>query len=56
MPIILTIEYTDGNVEELCVDDVYEGKQCLTYYIRFGVNSGTYNIPFERIKKWKVSR
>lgn len=53
---ILTIEYINGIVEKLCVDDVYEGKQCLKYYIRFGVNSGYYSIPFERIKKWKVER
>lgn len=56
MATILTIEYINGDTEKLCVDDVYEGKQCLTYYIRFGVNSGTYNVPFERIKKWKVNR
>lgn len=50
----LTIEYVDGSIERLCVDDAYQGKQCLTYYIRFGVNSGTYNIPFSRIKRWKI--
>ena len=52
----LTIEYTDGTKEEKCVDDVSEGKQCLRYYIRFGVNAGEYSIPFERIKQWKIER
>lgn len=50
----LTIEYTDGSVETIIVDDIYEGKQCLKYNIRFGVNSGLYSIPFERIKRWKA--
>ena len=52
----LTIEYIDGNTEQLYVDDVYEGKQCLKYSIRFGVNSGMYSVPFSQIKRWKVER
>ena len=50
----LTIEYADNRTEQLFVDDVQEGKQCLKYFIRFGTNSGTYNIPFMQIKRWKV--
>ena len=52
----LTIEYISGTTEQLYVDDVYEGKQCLKYSIRFGVNSGEYSVPFGQIKRWKVGR
>ena len=52
----LTIEYIDGNMEYLYVDDVYEGKQCLKYNIRFGQNSGIHSIPFVYIKRWKIER
>ena len=54
--IILTINYTDGTTDEIAIDDYTEGKQCLKYYIRFGQNEGEYNIPFSRIKSWKVKR
>lgn len=53
---ILTIEYIDGNTEQLYVDDVYEGKQCLKYIIRFGQDSGMYSVPFGQIRRWKVER
>lgn len=53
---ILTIEYIDGNTEQLYVDDICEGKQCLKYSIRFGVNGGVYSVPFSQIKRWKVER
>lgn len=52
----LVIEYVDGTTENLYVDDVYESKQCLIYYIRFGVNSGRYAIPFTQLKRYKVER
>ena len=53
----LTIEYTDGTKKTLFVDDVTVSKSgYLTYYIRFGVNSGNYFIPFDRIKRWKIDR
>lgn len=52
----LTIEYTDGTSEEKYVDDVSEGKRCLRYYIRVGVNGDEYSIPFERIKRYKIER
>lgn len=53
---ILTIEYIDGNTEQLYVDDICEGEQCLKYSIRFGLNSGIYCVPFGQIKRWKVER
>ncbi len=53
---LLVIEYVDGDTERLCVDDVFEGKQCLKYSIRYGINSGEYGVPFDRIKRWKVER
>lgn len=53
---VLTIEYIDGNVEMVYADNVTEGESCLRYYIRFGVDSGTYNIPYSQIKRWKIER
>ena len=52
----LTIEYMDGRTETVYPDDISEGKHCLSYSIRFGVDSGQYFIPYSQIKRWKIER
>jgi hypothetical protein len=53
---ILWIEFTDGSEKEIHVDDVYEGKQCLKYMIRYGADSGEYSVPYSQIKTYKITR
>ena len=52
--VVLTIEYIDGITETIYADSVVEKESCLYYYIRFGVNSGGYYIPYSQIKRWKI--
>lgn len=52
----IVIEYITGDKEELYVDGFREGKDCLKYWIRFGVNSGEYYIPYSSVKRWKIYR
>lgn len=54
MGYLLTIEYLNGKTEDIYCDSYEEGEQCLTYYIRFGVKSGRYSIPFYNIKRYKI--
>lgn len=53
---ILTIEYLNGEQEQIYVDDCGESDNCLYYYIRFGVKEGMYHVPLANIKRYKVSR
>ena len=52
----VTIEYLNGQTEQVYCDDCIEGEQCLMYYIRFGEKEGAYSIPFSNIKKYRVQR
>lgn len=52
----LTIEYIDGKVENIYVDDVSVQDGVLYYYIRFGVKAGRYGVPLVNIKRYKVGR
>ena len=52
----LIIEYMDGKVENIYVDDVSVKDGVLYYYIRFGIKAGKYGVPLVNIKKYKVGR
>lgn len=52
----LTIEFINGDKEQLYVDSCYETENCLVYSIRFGQKSGEYKIPLSNIKRFKVYR
>ncbi len=54
MKIFLTIEFTNGTIEEIACDGYGEDGASLMYYIRFGQKAGTYYIPYSQIKRWKV--
>ena len=53
---ILWIEFADGSEKEINVEDVYEGRQCLKYTIRYGTDSGEYSVPYCQIKTYKIVR
>lgn len=53
---MLKIYYRDGHTEEHYCDYYKNENGLLTYYVRFGVNSGEHCIPFDLIKEFTVSR
>lgn len=53
---ILLIYYRDGHTEEHFCDDYKKENGLLTYYVRFGENSGEHCIPYDLIKEFKIIR
>ena len=53
---MLKIYYRDGHTEEHYCDYYKKENGLLTYYVRFGENSGEYSIPYDLIKEFKISK
>lgn len=53
---MLKIYYRDGHTEEHYCDYYKKENGLLTYYVRFGENSGEHCIPYDLIKEFIVSR
>ena len=53
---MLKIYYRDGRTEEHYSDYYKNEKGLLTYYVRFGQNSGEHCIPYDLINEFKISR
>ena len=53
---MIKIYFRDGRIEEHYCDDYKKGNGLLTYFVRFGVDSGEHNIPYDLIEKYVVTR
>ena len=53
---MLKIYYRDGHTEEHYCDYYEKENGLLTYYVRFGENSGEHCIPYDLIKEFKIIR
>ena len=53
---ILEIYYKDGRKEEHYCDYYKKENGLLTYYVRFGENSGEHCIPYDLIMEFKIIR
>ena len=51
---MLLIYYRDGHTEEHYCDYYKKENGLLTYYVRFGENSGEHCIPYDLIKEFKI--
>lgn len=52
---MIKILFRDGRTEEHYCDCYKKKNGLLTYYVRFGVESGEYNIPYDLINKFIVT-
>ena len=53
---MLKIYYRDGRIEEHYCDYYKKEDGLLTYYVRFGENSGENCIPYDLIREFEISR
>ena len=53
---MILIYFRDGHTEEHYCDDYKKENGLLTYYVRFGENSGEHCIPYDLIKEFKIIR
>lgn len=53
---MIKIYYRDGRTEEHYCDYYKKENNLLTYYVRFGENSGEHCIPYDLIKEFKIIR
>ena len=53
---MLKIYYRDGHTEKHYCDYYKKENGLLTYYVRFGENSGEHCIPYDLIKEFKIIR
>ncbi len=53
---MIKIYFRDGKTEEHYCDSYKKEKGLLTYYVRFGVNSGEHNVPYDLIDRFIITR
>lgn len=53
---MIKIYFRDGKVEEHYCDSYEKKNGLLTYYVRFGENSGEHCIPYDLIEKFDITR
>lgn len=52
----ITIYYRNGKEEEHYCDSYEKKNGLLTYYVRFGTESGQHCIPYDLIEKFEIKR